>query len=128
MAHEWVEEFPGAVIVCDLQGIILEMNTRAVNDYVKSGGAALIGSNLLDCHTEHVRPMIESLFQTQEKNVYTIEKNGQHKIIYQAPWYEEGGVSGLCRVQPGDTCSNAPPRPLLRADIGVHTLNVIMVL
>lgn len=94
MAHEWVEEFPGAVIVCDLVGIILEMNARAVENFSKSGGADLIGTNLMDCHPGHVRPMIESLFQTQEKNVYTIEKNGQHKIIYQAPWYEAGECRG----------------------------------
>ncbi|MCJ7694982.1 MAG: PAS domain-containing protein [Anaerolineaceae bacterium] len=98
MAHEWVEEFPGEMIVCDLQGIILEMNTRAVKSYVKSGGAALIGTNLLDCHPERVRPMIEALFKTQEHNVYTIEKKGQHKIIYQAPWYEESVCQGYVEL------------------------------
>jgi len=29
-------------------------------------------------------------------NAYTIEKAGQRKLIYQTPWYDEGGtVAGL---------------------------------
>lgn len=98
MAHSWVEEFPGAVIVCDLKGIILEMNLIAVKNYEKSGGADLISSNLLDCHPEHVRPMIETMFQTQVHNAYTIVKNDKHKFIYQAPWYEDGICQGYVEL------------------------------
>jgi hypothetical protein len=28
-------------------------------------------------------------------NVYTIEKNGLKKMIFQSPWYKDGAVSGL---------------------------------
>jgi hypothetical protein len=28
-------------------------------------------------------------------NVYTIEKNGVHKLIYQSPWFEKGELKGL---------------------------------
>jgi len=98
MGHDWVDEFPGAVTVCDLKGVILEMNNCAAENFKKSGGAVLIGTNLLDCHPEHVRPMIETLFQTQKCNVYTIEKNGQKKLIYQAPWYEESVCQGYVEL------------------------------
>ena len=48
MAHgSWLEEFPGAITVCDTRGIILEMNTRAAQVFQEQGGKALIGRNLL---------------------------------------------------------------------------------
>ena len=93
MPNRWVDEFPGAVTICDLEGIILEMNERAIQTFAGDGGKDLIGTNLLACHPEHVRPKIETLLQTQQKNVYSIEKNGGRKLIYQAPWYE----AGICR-------------------------------
>ena len=53
MAHgSWLEEFPGAITVCDTRGIILEMNTRAAQVFQEQGGKALIGKNLLDCHPD----------------------------------------------------------------------------
>jgi hypothetical protein len=40
--HAWIEEFPGAITVCDPQGIILEMNARAAESFQKDGGKELI--------------------------------------------------------------------------------------
>jgi hypothetical protein len=36
--------------------------------------------------------------ETQQTNVYTIEKNGVKKLIYQAPWYEEGQYCGFLEL------------------------------
>jgi len=47
-----VKEFPGSVVVCDLEGIIQEMNDKAVKTFEADGGIKLVGSNLLDCHPE----------------------------------------------------------------------------
>jgi hypothetical protein len=49
--HSWVKELPGSVVVCDLEGIIQEMN-KAVKTFEADGGIKLVGSNLLDCHPE----------------------------------------------------------------------------
>ncbi len=89
--HEWIKELPGAVTVCDAQGIILEMNDRAARTFENDGGYALVGKSLLDCHSELSRSKVEKLLSTHEKNVYTIEKNGIKKLIFQSPWYKNNG-------------------------------------
>ncbi len=89
--HEWIKEFPGGILVCDANGIIIEMNDRAARTYEKDGGTALIGKKLLDCHSDDARSKVERLLATREKNVYTIEKNGVKKLIYQSPWFKNNG-------------------------------------
>jgi len=94
----WLEEFPGAITVCDTRGIILEMNARAAQVFREQGGKGLIGSNLLDCHPEPSRTKTQRLLATGERNVYTIEKGGARKLVYQAPWYAEGAFAGLVEL------------------------------
>jgi transcriptional regulator with PAS, ATPase and Fis domain len=95
---DWVKEFPAAVTVCDPQGVILAMNDRAAMTYEKDGGYDLIGRNMLDCHPEQARIKTEKLLADREKNVYTIEKNGIKKLIYQSPWFKDGGYAGLVEI------------------------------
>jgi transcriptional regulator with PAS, ATPase and Fis domain len=96
--HAWVKEFPGAITVCDSDGIILEMNDKAAKTFEKDGGANLVGKNLLDCHPQPARGKTERLLAAREKNVYTIEKNGVKKLIFQSPWYQDGRYSGFVEV------------------------------
>lgn len=96
--HEWIKEFPGAITVCDPQGIILEMNERSAEVFKEDGGTALIGSNLFDCHPEPARSKLKALMERQERNVYTIEKKGVKKLIYQTPWYREGEYAGFVEL------------------------------
>ena len=96
--YSWVKEFPGAVTVCDREGVILEMNDRAAESYRKDGGRALIGANALDCHPEPARTKMKGLLKMGQKNVYTIEKQGVKKIIYQAPWYQNGQYCGFVEL------------------------------
>ena len=94
----WVKEFPAAVTVCDRDGIILELNDRAVEAFREDGGATLIGRNLLDCHPEPARSTLRDLLSKGAANVYTIEKSGVKKLIYQSPWYENGACAGLVEL------------------------------
>ena len=96
--HAWINEFPGAITVCDADGIILEMNDQAGKSFAKDGGRALIGKNLLDCHPEPARTKTKRLLESKQKNVYTIEKNGVKKLIYQSPWYRDGKFAGLVEL------------------------------
>ena len=96
--HEWIKEFPAAVTVCDADGMIIAMNDKAAKTFEKDGGYKLIGSNLLDCHPEPAREKTEGLLASREKNVYTIEKNGVKKLIYQSPWYRKGEYSGFAEI------------------------------
>ena len=93
--HEWLKEFPGAVTVCDRHGVVLEMNDRAVETFKDDGGAALVGRNLLDCHPEPSRSKLAALLASGARNVYTIEKRGFRKLIYQSPWYRDGSYAGF---------------------------------
>lgn len=79
-----------AITVADLEGIVIYQNERsvAVNGDVR-------GRSMLPCHSERSRQIIERLITNAENNVYTIEKRGLRKMIYQTPWYNEGEVAGL---------------------------------
>jgi len=96
--HDWIKEFPAAVTVCDPQGVILAMNDKAALTYEKDGGYDLIGRNMLDCHPEQARIKTEKLLADREKNVYTIEKNGIKKLIYQSPWFKDGDYAGIVEI------------------------------
>jgi transcriptional regulator with PAS, ATPase and Fis domain len=96
--NEWVKEFPASITVCDEEGVILEMNDKSVQTFAEDGGRKLIGSNILDCHPEPARTKTEHMLAAQEKNVYTIEKNGVKKLIYQSPWYKDGKYAGFVEI------------------------------
>jgi transcriptional regulator with PAS, ATPase and Fis domain len=96
--HEWIKEFPAAITVCDPEGIIVEMNDKSAKTFEKDGGYKLIGSNMLDCHPEPSRSKAERLLAAHEKNVYTIEKNGVKKLIYQSPWTKNGEYAGFIEI------------------------------
>lgn len=94
----WAKEFPGAITVCDKDGTILDMNDRAAQVFAADGGRALIGRNALDCHPEPARTKLRGLLESGKPNVYTIEKKGVRKLIYQAPWYENGEYRGFVEL------------------------------
>ncbi len=96
--HEWIKEFPAAITVCDASGTLLEMNDRAAKTYAKDGGYKLLGENLLDCHPESARSKTEQLLAAHEKNVYSIEKNGVKKLIFQSPWFKDNQYAGFVEV------------------------------
>lgn len=95
---EWIEEFPATITVCDPNGILLDMNDKAARSYEKDGGRALIGKNMLDCHPDPARSKTERLLAARQKNVYTIEKDGLKKLIYQSPWYKNGQFAGFVEL------------------------------
>jgi transcriptional regulator with PAS, ATPase and Fis domain len=91
---DWMRELPAAVTVCDRSGVIIEMNEKAKSTF--SGD--LVGKNVLDCHPEPARAKLADLLATGKSNLYTIEKNGTRKLIYQSPWYKDGQFAGLVEI------------------------------
>ena len=97
--HAWVKEFPGSITVCDPEGIILEMNERAIKSFQNQGGEKLIGTNLMDCHPEPAREKLKGLMERQEANVYTVEKKGGgRRLVYQSPWHRDGEYAGFVEM------------------------------
>lgn len=95
---DWIKDFPGAVTVCDAEGTILYMNTVAGEVFARDGGLELVGRNVLDCHPERARAQLEEMLAHQRPNVYTIEKKGKKKLIYQTPWFENGQYAGFVEL------------------------------
>ena len=98
MTENWKKEFNAAITVCDTTGIILEMNDKSAKTFAEDGGYDLIGKNLFDCHTERSKEILKDLLANKKTNIYTIEKNGVKKLVYQSPWYENDELKGLVEI------------------------------
>ncbi|MBP6909866.1 MAG: PAS domain-containing protein [Candidatus Saccharicenans sp.] len=95
---DWADEFPGAIIVTDLEGKIIYLNNKAALVYEAEGGFELLGRNLYDCHQPESRAKIARIMESKKPNVYTIEKQGIKKLIYQTTWSNEGRPGGLVEI------------------------------
>ncbi|BBB90734.1 MAG TPA: PAS domain-containing protein [Methylomusa anaerophila] len=95
---DWVKEFQGSAVVCDKNGIIIYMNDTACKTFAKYGGSELVGASLFDCHTERSRQILRTMMDERKVNSYTIEKDGVKKLIYQAPWYQDGEYMGFVEL------------------------------
>jgi hypothetical protein len=96
--RDWIREFPGAVTLCDAAGVIVEMNDKAVSTFADDGGAALLGKSVMDCHAERSRGIIQEIMAGGRPNIYTIEKNGKKKLIYQSAWTKDGVFAGIVEL------------------------------
>lgn len=95
---DYFKELNVAVTVCDKDGKILDMNDRSKAAYLRSGQVELIGKSVLDCHPGASRAMLADMLENPRTNVYTVEKMGKKKLIYQTPWYEEGEYMGFMEI------------------------------
>ena len=93
---EYFNEVPYSVTICDKDGKILYMNEMAVN--VLSHGQQIIGNNLLDCHPEPARSLLADMLENPRTNVYTVEKEGVKKLIFQTPWYDGDNYAGFMEL------------------------------
>jgi transcriptional regulator with PAS, ATPase and Fis domain len=98
MDAKWIKEFPTAITICDTNGIVTGMNEKSAVVFKDDGGYDLIGKNIFGCHTDGSNEKIKGIMNKKEPNVYTIEKNGQKKLIYQSPWFENGEMKGLVEL------------------------------
>ena len=94
--YPWADGMDCAVTVCDTGGTILYMNDKARTTFARHGD--MVGKNLFDCHGERSREIIRRLLADGGTNVYTIEKNGVRKMIYQTAWRVDGVVGGLAEI------------------------------
>jgi PAS domain-containing protein len=95
---EWFEQLPCAVTVCDQNYVILYMNNRAAEVSSKEGGKALVGKNLMDCHPPEAQEKLRKVMTSGRPNVYTTEKKGARKLVYQCHWRKGRRVGGLVEL------------------------------
>ena len=85
-----------AVVICDLEHIIVYMNPAAVERYQRRGGKDLLGKSLLNCHNEKSREMIGKVLawfrKSRENNVvYTSYNQKENKDVYMIALRNEAG-------------------------------------
>ena len=95
---EWIEKLDGSVIVSDIEGKVIYANKKAESTFVKPGEAPLQGRDLMSCHNENSKKIIRGIMDMKTKNVYTIEKKGKKKLIYQTPWIVDGELKGIVEL------------------------------
>lgn len=98
MIDKIIKELNFAITICNKEGIITYMNDKAIQTFESDGGEKLLGTNVLDCHPEPSRTQLADMLKNEIKNVYTIEKNGIKKLIYQSPYYEKGEYMGFIEL------------------------------
>lgn len=95
---DWIEHLDVAVTATNAKGDIIYMNEKAGKTFLKQGGKALVGSRLSSCHSERSNEIIEKIIRTKSNNVYTIEKDGKKKLIFQSPVMVNGSFTGLVEL------------------------------
>jgi len=94
----WFDQLPCSVTVCDRDYTILYLNDRSAEVNASDGGKRLVGRNLLDCHPPEAAKKLRQVMKSGRPNVYTVEKKGVHKVVYQAHWKRRGRVAGLVEI------------------------------
>ncbi len=90
----WAEDTNCAITVCDTEGVVIFMNKQSI---LVNGD--MRGKNMLPCHNERSRGIIDRLIKEGSTNAYTIDKKGVRKMIYQTAWRrEDGTVGGLVEI------------------------------
>ena len=95
---DWFEQLPCSVTICDRDYTILYLNERSAEVNAKDGGKALVGRNLLDCHPPEAQEKLRKVMVSGRPNLYTIEKNGVKKMIFQCHWRKGSEVGGLVEI------------------------------
>ena len=91
MSTAWDWSFPAEIIICDPQGMIVQMNRTAVENYA----ADLTGQNVFDHHEEPACSQLRGVVAGREPVLYTTEKAGLKKLVTIAPWYRNDHYAGF---------------------------------
>ena len=110
-----IDQDSAQIIICDLSHLIVYMNSAAVKNYERWGGADLIGKSVLDCHNEDSRDKIRKVVdwfaadsshnrirtfynEKRDKDVYMVAlRDGSGKLIgyYEKHEYRSRDMSPL---------------------------------
>ena len=82
-----INQDKSSVVICDTEHQIIYMNPAAIENYKNSGGNALVGKSIFDCHNEKSIEMIKKVVDwfAQDKGnnlVHTFYNQKQNKDIY----------------------------------------------
>lgn len=89
-----LEQDRAAVVICDLNHVIVYMNPAAYKNYEKWGGKELLGKCLLDCHNpesnENILKVVDWFAESPNNNmIYTSRNEKQNKDVYMVALRDE---------------------------------------
>lgn len=92
-----IDQDDTAIVICNLEHEIIYMNPKACEAQAKRGGAALIGRNLLACHSPESREKIHQvvawfLADKSHNWVHTFFNEKQNKDGYMIALRDENGT------------------------------------
>jgi len=92
---DWHKYFRESIIVCDKDLTVIYLNETAMKSLSEDERKTIVGSNLLDCHNEDSNKKILEIKENLKSNIYTIEKAGKKKLIYQSPLLKNNEFNGI---------------------------------
>lgn len=95
---DWADSVDFAIILCDENLNFNYLNNKAILNFKDSNPEKLIGTNIMDCHSENSQSIIKKIRDEHFVNCYTIEKNGKKKMIRQSPLIEDGVFKGIIEI------------------------------
>lgn len=95
---DWAGCAAFAVTVCDETGTVIYMNGKSRETFASSGGAALLGTSVFDCHPPRALAKVRELYEMKVPNAYFILKDGRRKLIFQSPLFEDGMFRGFVEL------------------------------
>lgn len=98
MKRDYFEGADIAVTICAKDGTILDMNGKSRKTFLKPGQEEILGKNVLDCHPEPARSLLDDMLRNPRTNIYTVEKEGLKKLIFQTPWYDGDAYAGFMEL------------------------------
>ncbi len=92
-----IDEDQCAVVICNLDHLIVYMNPAARERYAERGGASLIGRNLLNCHAPESAARIQEVvdwFSKSKNNnrVYTFYNEEENMDAYMVALRDTDGT------------------------------------
>jgi hypothetical protein len=94
----WFDQLPCAITVCGADYTILYLNARSAEVNAADGGRSLVGQDLRKCHPREAKAKLRAVMAADRPNVYTVEKGGVRKVVFQAHWRRAGRKAGLVEV------------------------------
>lgn len=91
-----VDEHRCAVVICDINHVIIYMNPAACEKYRKRGGATLVGKSLLECHNSESNELINKTVEwfksdKSHNRIYTYYNEKENKDVYMIALRDEQG-------------------------------------
>ena len=74
------------------------MNQRIADYFAVTGGKALIGSSIFDCHNPKSAQMVREEISSHKTIVYIHEEDGQKEVVLHVLWYQDGKFAGLVEI------------------------------